>query len=73
MPPFLRLVRAIDHQAADAGCAHLAEGNLLAGGYGHAPLNRGTGEQAIVLSPLDTAPPGISGAEAGAVAGQWSS
>jgi hypothetical protein len=43
------IIGAIDQETANAGGAHFGEGDLLAGGFGHAPLKRGLGEQAITL------------------------
>ena len=47
------VVRAIDQEAAYASGAHLSEGDLLAGWFGHRPLKRGTGRQATALRPVD--------------------
>ena len=41
------IIRAIDQKIANAGGAHLGEGDFLrAGGYGHPLFKRGLGEQA---------------------------
>jgi hypothetical protein len=46
------IIRAIDQNAADAGVAHLSEGDLLrATDGGHAPLKRGQASEAIVSTP----------------------
>jgi hypothetical protein len=43
------IIGAIDQQAANAGGAHLAEGDFLSGEFGHGPLKRAPGTKAIGL------------------------
>jgi hypothetical protein len=45
------IIGTIDQETANAGGSHLCEGDLLAGGRGHAPLKRGPDRQATTNAP----------------------
>jgi hypothetical protein len=53
------IVRAKDQDTANAGGAHFGEGDLLAGGFGHASLKRPSAKQSILAVRAEEPAPGF--------------